>query len=310
MIKNKQKKKLFNGVESYKFALYPLVLAVTVLISILSVDFDWSVITTPKFLFKVAMKVLILFAWVYFGIPDGKKFGERKEDYIDKKKMLVRTVQLIKDKGIMFPLREYVKEYNQKTRKETAENILFTNSIDPILLDKPIREIKKHYEEWDLDKAQMNILIAIKRGRFYWTETNFETYISVFESVNDQEQATVHEGRIIFKELLPKIVALIFMTVITSSAIIGEKMGVGSALFEAGSNLALCLTSYGFAIRTGLKITDRYTVAFTVRDNFIHGFIEAWEKGKFVPELAMYQTIEEEEKPIEEHKQEAKSEVS
>jgi len=75
--------------------------------------------------------------------------------------------------------------------------------------------------------------------------------------------------------------------------------GDGEAVFEAVSNLTLCITSYGFAIRAGLTIMEKYTRAFEVRDNYIHGFVEKHESGRFIPDLRVYETIEvEEDKPI------------
>ena len=281
------------NIEWYKLMLYPLVAALTIVISILSVNFDWDVVRSTTFWFKVFLKILILSAWVYFGVPDGKKIGQRKPNFVDKRNRLRMTASLIKDKGLLTAFRQYVALWNKQQRTDYAEQLLFKNSIDPIMLKHTVKELKEHYEEWDLNKEQLSLIINIKKGHFYCAETNADTYISEFEVKNGQEQAQVHEGVILATGLLPKVVLLIVMTFLTSAAIIQEKASLNEAIYEAISNLTLCVTSYAFAIRTGLYIEERYTVAFEVRENFMHGFIEKYENGKFVPDVAMYKIVEE-----------------
>ena len=287
------------GIETYKVVLYPLIVAVTVLVSILSVNFDWETIQSPTFWFKVTLKILILFAWVYFGVPDGKKMGSKKQTFIDKRNTLQKSSCLIKDKGLLLPFRQYVSLWNRESKKEYGDNILFANTIDPSLKDKKDKDLKANYLNYDLDKRQLAILLEVKKGHYYYTQTNAETYLSEFQLINSQEDAQVHEGKILFKELLPKVILLFVTTFLTTAAIITKNASAPEAVFEAVSNLTMCITSYGFAIRAGLTIMDKYTMAFEVRDNYIHEFIEKFDNGKFVPDLRVYETIEvEEEKPI------------
>lgn len=287
------------GIETYKVILYPLIVAVTVLVSILSVNFDWATIQSATFWFKVTLKILILFAWVYFGVPDGKKIGSKKQAFIEKKNLLQKSACMIKDKGLLLAFRQYVQLWNRESKKEYGENILFSNTIDPSLITRKDKDLKQNYLNYDLDKNQLRILLEVKKGRYYYTQTNAETYLSEFQIVNSQEDAQVHEGKILLKELAPKVILLFVMTFLTTAAIITENASASEAVFEAVSNLTLCITSYGFAIRAGLTIMEKYTRAFEVRDNYIHGFVEKHESGRFVPDLRVYETIEvEEEKPI------------
>ena len=307
-MKHKEEQKRLAGIqdiESYKLALYPLIIGVTVLMSILSVNFDWEVIRSATFWFMVTLKILILFAWVYFGVPDGKKLGQKKPLFVDKKKDLQQSATLIKDKGLLLPFRQYVNKWNKDTKTEYGDKLLFANNIDPELKKKTDKDLKAHYEEYDLDSKQLKVLLEVKKGRYYFKQTNAETYLSEFEVVNSQEQAKVNEAKIIFKVLTPKVVLLFIMTFLTTAAIITEKSSAQEAWFEAISNLFLCVSSYGFAIKTGLVIMERYTRAYEVRNNYIHEFIEQFEKGKFVPTLSKYEEYSEEAPVIEDKKPEA-----
>lgn len=286
------KTKRLTNFDGYKFALYPLILAVLIVYSIFDVGLDPTIIWTEKFWIELALKYLIQFAWIYFGIPDGKNKGGLIKDFVDIKNTLKKTVSLLKDKGLLLSFRAFVKEDFIKRRSEFIDDVLFQNGIDKKIYDHDLRYIRKHREELALDLFQVIIIKQLKKGHFDFPQIDYNTFLSVHEVKDQLHQGEYRESMRIIKDMLPKLLLTFITLALSSSMAISGQAEIGQALWGVAVNLGLSITSYAVAYRTGLKIMEDYGSVFNFRNNYLHTFIEQLENGKFIPDLSEYEKIE------------------
>lgn len=284
-------------IDSYKFALYPLILAVLVIYSVLQVGLDMTKILTEDFWLELFLKYLLQVLWIYFGVPDGKRVGETKEDYVNAKKSLNKSITLIKDKGLLTVFGEYVKKDFEKQREQYVNDILFANSIPKDLYALSIKAIKKQLEANDLTLIHLQLIKKLKRGDFYFPFVSSQTYLSAYDIKNRIQMALYNEKNVILRELFPKMLTTFVTLALSSSTIISNDVSMGQALFDGAFNIGLSVMSYGFAYSLGLNIMSDYAKLYDFRKNYVATFIEQYENGKFVNDLAVY-TIEKVEEDV------------
>ena len=277
--------------DTYKLVLYPLVLGILIIYSILQVGLDMTKILTEKFWLELFLKYLLQVVWIYFGLPDGKANGANKEDYLHAKKSLNKSITLIKDKGLLTVFGDYVKQDYAKQRNQYVKDVLFANGITEELYALPIKEIKKQLEANDLTFIHLQLIKKLKRGDYYFPFVPPQTYLSAYDIKNRIQMALYNEKNVILKELFPKMVLTFVTLALSSSAIISEDVSVGQALFDGVFNVGLSIMSYGFAFSLGLSIMNDYAKLYDYRKNYIATFVEQYDSGKFVNDLAVY-TIE------------------
>jgi hypothetical protein len=277
--------------DSYKLALYPLVAGILIIYSVLQVGLDMSMILTEEFWLELFLKYLIQVAWIYFGIPDGKNVDSQKEESINAKKSLNKAITLIKDKGLLTVFGNYVKLDFVKQRERYVEDVLFANGIPKDLYALSIKEIKKQLEANDLTFIHLQLIKKLKRGDYYFPFVSPQTYLSAYDIKNRIQMALYNEKNVILRELFPKMVLTFVTLALSSSAIISEDISIGQAVFDGVFNLGLSIMSYGFAFSLGQSIIKDYNKLYDFRKNYIATFIEQYENGKFVNDLAVY-TIE------------------
>jgi hypothetical protein len=282
----------YGGFDNFKWVLYPLVLGVLVIYSVFQVGLDPTIIWTQTFWLKLFFKYLLQFAWIYFGIPDGKGQGSTRDGFVQSSQNLKRAVTLLKDKGLLLHFKEYVKHDNKKRREQFIDDALFSNGIDKKLFEKDLKDLRKNKDLYDLDNGQLNVIERLKRGKFFVSQIQHNDVVSVYAIKSVGTDGHYNEGLDIFRQMLPKI-ALTFVTMVISSsiAIVGE-VGVGQAIYDTTFNVAISIASYGFAFRSGQNIMEHYRGVFEYRANYIASFIEQYENGKFVPDLAVYTVAE------------------
>jgi hypothetical protein len=277
--------------DTYKLALYPIVLSILIIWSVFQVGLDMTKILTDKFWLELFLKYLIQVAWIYFGVPDGKDIGSVKADYVQAKKALNKSITLIKDKGLMTLFSDYVKSHYVKQRKEYVDDVLFANGITKELFALPLKEIKKQLSANDLTIFHYHLIKKLKRGEFYFPFVSPQTYLSAYDVRNHTQMALYNEKNVILRSLFPKMILTFTTLALSSSAVITETISLEQALFDSAFNVGLSIMSYGFAFKLGLSIMMDYAKLFDYRKNYISHFIENYDNGKYVPDLAVY-TIE------------------
>jgi len=289
LMKNNQD---YKNLDSFKFVLYPLVLGILIIYSVFQVGLDPTVIWTEKFWLKLLFKYLLQFAWIYFGIPDGKSKGATRDGFIQSSNTLRRAVTLLKDKGLLLHFKEYVKFDNKKRREQFIEDVLFTNGIDKKFYEKDIKDLKKNKAVYDLDEEQIDIINRLKKGKFIVPQLDHNNIISVYSINATNNTGLYNEGLDIVKQMFPKIILTFVTMVISSSIAIMGAVGTEQAIYDTTFNIGVSIASYGFAFRSGLSIIDQYRGVFEYRANYIARFIEQYEGGKFVPDLSVYTVAE------------------
>ena len=274
---------------SYKYALYPLVLLILIVYSILQVGLDVSKIMTERFWLELFFKYLLQIAWIYFGLPDGKASGETKPFYIEAKKLLNKSIALIKDKGLLTTFGDYVKLDYIKQREQYYKDILFANGILEELYNLPLKEIKKKLNDYSLTPLHFTLIKKMKHGQVPFPYVEPQTYLSAYEVRNRVQMALYSEKNTILRELFPKMVLTFVTLAISSSAVISQDVEIGQAIYDSVFNVGLSVMSYAFAFKLGLDIIDDYAKLYDVRRNYISKFIENHDNGSLVKELRIYE---------------------
>ena len=277
---------------SYKLLLYPLVLAILVVYSILQVGLDLDKILTERFWLELFFKYLLQIAWIYFGIPDGKLQGEKKVPYAESRKLLNKAITLIKDKGLLTTFGQYVKLDYTKQREQYVKDVLFANGITEELYNLPLKEIKSKLAQYSLTNLHYVLIKKLKHGEYYFPFVDSQTYLSAYDIKNRVQMALYSEKNTILRELFPKMVLTFVTLAISSSAVISDDVSMGQALYDSVFNVGLSIMSYAFAFKLGLDIMNDYGKIYDVRRNYISRFIESYDNGSLVKELRMYELVE------------------
>jgi hypothetical protein len=283
---------MMKRVDTYKLILYPLVLAILIIYSVLQVGLDLTKILTERFWLELFFKYLLQVAWIYFGIPDGKTSGENKAQHVEAKSLLNRAITLIKDKGLLTVFGAFVKMDYDKQREQYIKDTLFANGIPYELYLLPLREIKVKLNDFSLNKWHYKLVKKIKYGDFYFPFVNAHTYLSAYDIKNKIQMALYNEKNTILRELFPKMVLTFVTLAISSSAVISDDVSVGQAVYDSVFNVGLSIMSYGFAFKLGLDIMSDYSKIYDVRRNYISKFIESHDNGSLVKELRIYEIQE------------------
>ena len=278
--------------DTYKLILYPLVLAILIIYSILQVGLDLSKILTERFWLELFFKYLLQVAWIYFGIPDGKISGEGKDLYKDSKNLLNKAVTLIKDKGLLTTFGIFVKQDYEKQRLQYIKDVLFANGIPEELYILPLRNIKVKLNDFSLSKWHYLLIKKLKHGDFDFPFVDSQVYLSAYDIRSSIQMALYNERKTILRELFPKMVLTFVTLAISSSAVVSDDVSLGQALYDSVFNVGLSIMSYAFAFKLGRDIVSDYTKIYDVRRNYISKFIEAHDNGSLVKMLRVYEVAE------------------
>ena len=278
--------------DTYKLILYPLVLAILIIYSILQVGLDLSKILTERFWLELFFKYLLQVAWIYFGIPDGKISGEGKDGYKDSKNLLNKAVTLIKDKGLLTTFGLFVKQDYEKQRLQYVKDVLFANGIPEELYVLPLKDIKVKLDNYSLNKWHYILIKKLKHGDYDFPFIDSQVYLSAYDIRSSIQMALYNERNTIFRELFPKMVLTFVTLAISSSAVVSDDVSVGQALYDSVFNVGLSIMSYAFAFKLGRDIISDYTKIYDVRRNYISKFIEAHDNGSLVKMLRVYEVAE------------------
>ena len=278
--------------DTYKLILYPLVLAILIIYSILQVGLDLSKILTERFWLELFFKYLLQVAWIYFGIPDGKISGEGKDSYKDSKNLLNKAVTLIKDKGLLTTFGIFVKQDYEKQRLQYIKDVLFANGIPEELYILPLRDIKVKLNDYSLSKWHYLLIKKLKHGDFDFPFVDSQVYLSAYDIRSSIQMALYNERKTILRELFPKMVLTFVTLAISSSAVVSDDVSLGQALYDSVFNVGLSIMSYAFAFKLGRDIVSDYTKIYDVRRNYISKFIEAHDNGSLVKMLRVYEVAE------------------
>ncbi len=278
--------------DTYKLILYPLVLAILIIYSILQVGLDLTKILTERFWLELFFKYLLQVAWIYFGIPDGKVSGEGKEGYKDSKNLLNKAVTLIKDKGLLTTFGIFVKQDYEKQRLQYVKDVLFANGIPEELYGLSLREIKVKLNDYSLSKWHYMLIKKLKHGDYDFPFVDSQVYLSAYDIRSSIQMALYNERKTILRELFPKMVLTFVTLAISSSAVVSDDVSLGQALYDSVFNVGLSIMSYAFAFKLGRDIISDYTKIYDVRRNYISKFIEAHDNGSLVKMLRVYEVAE------------------
>jgi hypothetical protein len=278
--------------DTYKLILYPLVLAILIIYSILQVGLDLTKILTERFWLELFFKYLLQVAWIYFGIPDGKVSGENKEGYKDSKNLLNKAVTLIKDKGLLTTFGIFVKQDYEKQRLQYVKDVLFANGIPEELYALSLREIKVSLDKHSLSKWHYMLIKKLKHGDYDFPFVDSQVYLSAYDIRSSIQMALYNERKTILRELFPKMVLTFVTLAISSSAVVSDDVSLGQALYDSVFNVGLSIMSYAFAFKLGKDIISDYTKIYDVRRNYISKFIEAHDNGSLVKMLRVYEVAE------------------
>jgi hypothetical protein len=278
--------------DTYKLILYPLVLTILIIYSILQVGLDLTKILTERFWLELFFKYLLQVAWIYFGIPDGKISGEGKDSYKDSKNLLNKAVTLIKDKGLLTTFGIFVKEDYEKQRLQYIKDVLFANGIPEELYALPLKEIKLNLDNHSLTKWHYLLIKKLKHGDFEFPFVDSQVYLSAYDIRSSIQMALYNERKTILRELFPKMVLTFVTLAISSSAVVSDDVSLGQALYDSVFNVGLSIMSYAFAFKLGRDIVSDYTKIYDVRRNYISKFIEAHDNGSLVKMLRTYEIAE------------------
>ena len=274
---------------SYKCVVYPLVLAILVVYSILQVGLDLDKILTERFWLELFFKYLLQIAWIYFGLPDGKSQGEKKQGYVESRGLLNKAITLIKDKGLLTTFGQWVKLDYHKQREQYVKDVLFANGITEELYALPLKEIKKQLDTYSLSMFHYLLIKKLKHGDFYFPFVDAQTYLSAYDIKNRVQMALYSEKNVILRELFPKMILTFVTLAISSSAVISDDVSMGQALYDSVFNVGLSIMSYAFAFKLGLDIMSDYGKIYDVRRNYISKFVESHDNGSLVKELRIYE---------------------
>jgi hypothetical protein len=279
--------------DTYKLILYPLVLTILIIYSILQVGLDLTKILTERFWLELFFKYLLQVAWIYFGIPDGKISGEGKDSYKDSKNLLNKAVTLIKDKGLLTTFGIFVKQDYEKQRLQYIKDVLFANGIPEELYALPLKEIKLNLDNHSLTKWHYLLIKKLKHGDFEFPFVDSQVYLSAYDIRSSIQMALYNERKTILRELFPKMV-LTFVTLrdLVHRAVVSDDVSLGQALYDSVFNVGLSIMSYAFAFKLGRDIVSDYTKIYDVRRNYISKFIEAHDNGSLVKMLRTYEIAE------------------
>jgi hypothetical protein len=278
--------------DTYKLILYPLVLTILIIYSILQVGLDLTKILTERFWLELFFKYLLQVAWIYFGIPDGKISGEGKDSYKDSKNLLNKAVTLIKDKGLLTTFGIFVKQDYEKQRLQYIKDVLFANGIPEELYALPLKEIKLNLDNHSLTKWHYLLIKKLKHGDFEFPFVDSQVYLSAYDIRSSIQMALYNERKTILRELFPKMVLTFVTLAISSSAVVSDDVSLGQALYDSVFNVGLSIMSYAFAFKLGRDIVSDYTKIYDVRRNYISKFIEAHDNGSLVKMLRTYEIAE------------------
>ena len=278
--------------DTYKLILYPLVLAILIIYSILQVGLDLTKILTERFWLELFFKYLLQVAWIYFGIPDGKISGEAKDSHKDSKNLLNKAVTLIKDKGLLTTFGIFVKQDYEKQRLQYVKDVLFANGIPEELYALPLRDIKVKLNDYSLNKWHYLLIKKLKHGDYDFPFVDSQVYLSAYDIRSSIQMALYNERNTIFRELFPKMVLTFVTLAISSSAVVSDDVSVGQALYDSVFNVGLSIMSYAFAFKLGRDIISDYTKIYDVRRNYISRFVEAHDNGSLVKMLRTYEIAE------------------
>ena len=278
--------------DTYKLILYPLVLAILIIYSILQVGLDLTKILTERFWLELFFKYLLQVAWIYFGIPDGKVSGENKEGYKDSKNLLNKAVTLIKDKGLLTTFGIFVKQDYEKQRLQYVKDVLFANGIPEELYALPLKDIKVKLNDYSLNKWHYMLIKKLKHGDYDFPFVDSQVYLSAYDIRSSIQMALYNERKTILRELFPKMVLTFVTLAISSSAVVSDDVSLGQALYDSVFNVGLSIMSYAFAFKLGKDIISDYTKIYDVRRNYISKFIEAHDNGSLVKMLRVYEVAE------------------
>jgi hypothetical protein len=278
--------------DTYKLILYPLVLAILIIYSILQVGLDLTKILTERFWLELFFKYLLQVAWIYFGIPDGKASGEGKDGYKDSKNLLNKAVTLIKDKGLLTTFGIFVKQDYEKQRLQYVKDVLFANGIPEELYALPLKDIKVKLNDYSLNKWHYMLIKKLKHGDYDFPFVDSQVYLSAYDIRSSIQMALYNERKTILRELFPKMVLTFVTLAISSSAVVSDDVSLGQALYDSVFNVGLSIMSYAFAFKLGKDIISDYTKIYDVRRNYISKFIEAHDNGSLVKMLRVYEVAE------------------
>jgi hypothetical protein len=278
--------------DTYKLILYPLVLAILIIYSILQVGLDLTKILTERFWLELFFKYLLQVAWIYFGIPDGKVSGEGKDGYKESKNLLNKAVTLIKDKGLLTTFGIFVKQDYEKQRLQYVKDVLFANGIPEELYNLSLREIKVKLNDYSLSKWHYMLIKKLKHGDYDFPFVDSQVYLSAYDIRSSIQMALYNERKTILRELFPKMVLTFVTLAISSSAVVSDDVSLGQALYDSVFNVGLSIMSYAFAFKLGKDIISDYTKIYDVRRNYISKFIEAHDNGSLVKMLRVYEVAE------------------
>jgi hypothetical protein len=278
--------------DTYKLILYPLVLAILIIYSILQVGLDLTKILTERFWLELFFKYLLQVAWIYFGIPDGKVSGEGKDGYKESKNLLNKAVTLIKDKGLLTTFGLFVKQDYEKQRLQYVKDVLFANGIPEELYGLSLREIKVKLNDYSLSKWHYMLIKKLKHGDYDFPFVDSQVYLSAYDIRSSIQMALYNERKTILRELFPKMVLTFVTLAISSSAVVSDDVSLGQALYDSVFNVGLSIMSYAFAFKLGKDIISDYTKIYDVRRNYISKFIEAHDNGSLVKMLRVYEVAE------------------
>jgi hypothetical protein len=278
--------------DTYKLILYPLVLAILIIYSILQVGLDLTKILTERFWLELFFKYLLQVAWIYFGIPDGKVSGENKDGYKESKNLLNKAVTLIKDKGLLTTFGIFVKQDYEKQRLQYVKDVLFANGIPEELYELSLREIKVSLDKHSLSKWHYMLIKKLKHGDYDFPFVDSQVYLSAYDIRSSIQMALYNERKTILRELFPKMVLTFVTLAISSSAVVSDDVSLGQALYDSVFNVGLSIMSYAFAFKLGKDIISDYTKIYDVRRNYISKFIEAHDNGSLVKMLRVYEVAE------------------
>lgn len=280
--------------ESYKLILYPLLLAFVFVISWWNVGFNSAVLATMSFWTKVFFKYLLVFTWVFFGVPDGEKKSKAKAEFKTCANEHRGCTTLISDKGLNNAFADYVVTQYEIDRIDYLNDLLRQIAVDRLVYDLPLAEIMARQSELNIDKYQLAYIKKLKRGKFQLKKYDYKVYLTnQIVDVGYKPGVETNKAAFITSELLLKMVLLLITVILTTAVSLSERQSVGEASYSAISNLTLSLTSYAFAIKSGMKFIDTQAVpSINNKIRYIHRFIEKYENGKYVESLAVYEETE------------------
>ena len=138
-MKNEEKLgKYLKQINITKFAIYPLIIIGTIIISGIPFGFDLNKILTYSFLGSLLLKVLLHIMWSYFGMEDGEEKGKQNPSHIERADLSNKSATLIKDKGLLKAFKEYNQLDYLKKRQDFIEDVLFANQLDKRWYDKDV----------------------------------------------------------------------------------------------------------------------------------------------------------------------------